>query len=206
MTAEGKENRVKKHIVEFALVGVFAATWFYRWNNWRFWAVAVAVSLASWLVVRLLPKGKRRPNKMEREFEQLETRVRQLSLPEAKRQFEQMLTRPECYRCESAAPSDREAKVMESLPESAASLFSEYSLIEQIHGDLRLERSRIGPSSFGREFVVCGRTPDTEIVVKSGEESCYELDGIEPREDLQDSYPSLFHFLLLNAWIVYPDL
>ncbi len=188
-----------------ALPGLFTAGLFYRWNHWQFWVLALTVSGGFWLLFRLLSGRRPARKEWEQELEAIESQVSQLNLPEVKRRFERLLVNRELYRCQEQKPGSEDRERLALLPPSARDLFSRFSRIEQAYGDLVLDRSLIGASQFGDEFVVCGNTEETEIAVKRGEETCYELDGLEPREDLEHSYPSLYHFLLCNAHVVYPE-
>lgn len=84
--------------------------------------------------------------------------------------------------------------------------FSEFERARVRHGEGELDRAAIRPASLNPAYLCIGRDADlTELVVKEGSETVFEIDGSESSEAGMRAYPSVYHWVLSTCDALYPD-
>jgi hypothetical protein len=143
---------------------------------------------------------------LRREVADFEREVNQLSVDEAKAQFEALVSDPGKYKVVESPPSPAQQAMLATLPPSARDLFARYEALKERFGDTRLSRSEIGPSQYSPELVRVGRgVASTELAIRPGAETLYRFDGSESSVDQMEQFSSIYHYLLLMARLVYTD-
>ena len=130
--------------------------------------------------------------------------IDQLSIETARGKVEQILQDIEKFRCVRASGAPPEE--IRSLGVYVSEVLAAYERIETVQPDACLGWSEIGRSNLNPECTRIGYCIDgTEIVVKSGGDTIYVIDGSERgSEDLAgDSYPSIYHWILATYATVY---
>jgi hypothetical protein len=133
--------------------------------------------------------------------------VGSLSLDSARRKAFEIIDDPAKFRTATASvplPEDGT-----SLPQTVRELFARYDSIEAVRGDLKLRRDLIGASDYMQGMTRIGQDIEsTEVVVRVNDPRLYVIDGSETTlaEAANDSYPSVYHYLLCVAAHLYPEV
>lgn len=139
-------------------------------------------------------------NKSRSEFDAIEAEVVALSVEEARARMEPLLSDPTKYEVA------REPLTSGSLPAGAAALLGEYAYVATKYGDTVLDRDEVRPSEYYPEYIRIGESTDgSEVIVAPTGDTVYRVDGTEEEPAEMESYPSVYHFLLSNARIIYPE-
>ncbi len=151
-----------------------------------------------WLLKKLSEWRDRRSAPFRDELTRIQSRVASLNLDDAKRQVETLLTDPRYYRSRTSPPTPHDAPALAVVGPAARLFFETYESVEEVRGDIRLDRADIGASKFNPAFIRLGRSTDsTEVVARRNDDTVYEIDGSEVSGAEQPGYRSIYHWLLV---------
>lgn len=132
-----------------------------------------------------------------------ETALRRLDLPEARRRALELLANPAKFRV-VAGPGVVPGGI--SLPPAVGDLFSRFAKVQMEYGDLVLDASTLAPSKVHRGFTAIGSdVAHSEVLVRPDGETVYVADPDERNVKTFEHYPSVYHLLVCNAAVVYPE-
>jgi len=155
-------------------------------------------SLTTWL------GGRARPE-LARQMADLERRVFALSIDEARARVEPLLTDSTRYHSSSSPPTAVERARLEDLAPALREFMERFQLVEEVYGDGRFGRALLQPAEYHLGFTRVGTDAmHTEVVARPGEAAVYSVDGSEERFEQFEAYPSIYHYLLMSANIIYP--
>ena len=93
-----------------------------------------------------------------------------------------------------------------SVPELVGRLFRRYSVINTLYSDVTISHELCRPTNLLPAFVKIGEhTAHDELLVKHDDDRLYVFDGGDG-DPFEDSYPSVYHYLLSIIAIVHPEL
>ncbi|MEN6625345.1 MAG: hypothetical protein ABFD69_03845 [Candidatus Sumerlaeia bacterium] len=152
--------------------------------------------LVGWLV------GRSKPQAWETRLCENSKRIADLPIGVAREYAEKLLKDSGKYQC-IIDPVDKFAHD-EEMPPHVRDFFKSYRSIMIPNGDENVDRTKIVRSRHLAEGWVIGRGFDlVELTVTRSSNVIYELDGLEqPGEELA-GYPSLYHWLLTTANVLY---
>ncbi|MCI0614705.1 hypothetical protein L0244_17080 [bacterium] len=139
-------------------------------------------------------------NHVKKKCEQVTEEVLSLSLEQAKEEASALLSDPHKFRCIESPSTDTNQLAL--LSPILKDFFAKYQKVDAVYGDMRLNRSQIGPSIIDSSFIKIGTDIECELVVRQGQDAIYELDsmGIE-----EPGYPTVHHLLVAIGKILYGD-
>lgn len=189
------------------LLSVLLGIGFVGYLAWDVWGVppAISVPVAALLVggaAVALWKWSSRPKPLSGMHQKV-SEIKGLPLAEAKRRALAALEDPGRFEC-VREPLD--GVLPSGLPGTVRELFSTYSVVQAVAGEARLSREDVGRSRYRREFLRIGTNlDDTELVVRPGEESVYEIDGsdADEREFEQGGIPTVYHWIVVTEEVLY---
>ncbi|MCI0620232.1 MAG: hypothetical protein L0387_00905 [Acidobacteria bacterium] len=96
--------------------------------------------------------------------------------------------------------------LLKVLAPGLAQFFSEYESVRAVRGDLYLARNAISASSLKGGLIRIGTDIEhSEVVVKPGDEPVYVTDGTESADEELETYPSIYHHVLITDHTLYGD-
>ena len=136
------------------------------------------------------------------EFEGIDRWVNNMSASEALQKAERLLINPKVFERKTAAEDIRDQR----LAPLAMRFFSEYEFAKVIDSDACLDRSDVGPAKLLEGYIrIGGDLGFTEVVVLPGKEEVYIGDGSEAGPNELESYRSLYHWLIVKAWVLHRE-
>jgi hypothetical protein len=162
---------------------------------WVAGLVAVAMLAVRWLLARGAAEYRRAAEELER--------VSSLSVQEAAVKARALLSDPTVFHVVPAAA--RDSATLQQLAPQLRNVLAEYETIELLKEPRAiLERSALGPSEFKQRFVRIGRAAEgsdaeTEVIVRPGEETVYELAKGEEIDPTSGTFKSVYHWLIAIA-------
>jgi hypothetical protein len=150
------------------------------------------------LIDRLVwTKGRK---EFQQRLEEVERRVFVLPVGVAQVEVERLLADAQHYRCVEAPVDSESASRVASLGAVLREFFGRFESVEEVFGDTRLARARIGPAKNKPGLTCIGEDFEfTEIAVAPGSDEILLLWGEGPDDGAPERYPSVYHLLLMNA-------
>jgi len=115
-----------------------------------------------------------------------------LSIEEARTIAERLLADPLKFKCRK--PASGTAPSIAGLPSTLIKFFSEYSQVNVVYGDGRLDSSSIRQSLFDDRYLKVGSDAGCELAIRYDEDPIYEVDG--DVSSAYPSYPSVYHWII----------
>ena len=138
------------------------------------------------------------------ELRKIDRRVRSTEVEDAVRQVEAALMQRDKFRV--VANTAGSLLLDCRIPPLAARLFRRYAMINTIYSDVTISHELSRPSNLLPGYVTIGDYGGhAEILVGQDDERVYVFDGGDG-DPFEDSYPSIYHFLLSIIAIVQPEL
>jgi len=105
-----------------------------------------------------------------------------------------------------SVPAPEERRILDKLHPSIRQIFEKYQYLYPVNAHTVYSREKIGPSVNAAGYMRIAWSMDyTEIVARPGKEPVYQIDGTEKSSEEYDSYPSIYHWILLEEWIACDD-
>jgi hypothetical protein len=137
------------------------------------------------------------PGEAGRQYIQAKKEVFALSHEEAGKRTEQLLADPQKFIVERARSNA--VPLRAQLAGELVAFFEKYESVREKNGEFHVSWKLIGESDFRPGFLKIGTDSDsTEIVVKPGMETVYEIDGSESSEAEMTQFPGIFHLIILR--------
>ena len=143
------------------------------------------------------------------ELAELERLIEGLSADEAVNRVESLLADPEKYSVTRAVRTSAQvAGEIGALGALTRRFFGTYQTVVGRYSDVSIVRDEVARSPLGGDLTTLGHTTaDSEIVARPDDDRVFVVDGTESEEQFfQDSYPSIYHYILWNAYLVYPEI
>lgn len=133
-----------------------------------------------------------------KQYVQAKREVFALSHEEAAKRAEQLMADPQKFVVENARSNAMPLR--KELPAELVAFLAKYESVRTVDGEFNVAWKLIGKSDFRPGFLRIGTDFDyTEVVVKPGVETIYEIDGGESGESEMTSFPSIFHLIVLRS-------
>lgn len=141
------------------------------------------------------------------EFESRLLRARQIiehaSAEQVRPRVEAFLNNTSRYETRTSQLLPKDVEKVKLLGKYLQEFFSQYEYVRPVYSDSEYSRTGIGPSKYALGRIRVGTTAEhAEFVVSPGEDVLFEVDGIGDSLELSESYPSIFHWLLLEEWLL----
>lgn len=134
---------------------------------------------------------------VRKKYEQDKKEVLAQSDEEAAMRAEEFLADPHKFVVEKAQSNAVPRR--NELASELQAFFTKYESVRETGGEFNISWKLIGESDFRPGFLRIGTDFDqTELVVKPGVKTVYEIDGSERDESEMTMYPSIFHLILLR--------